>query len=190
MAGNSELCRLLGVDVNDVRGRGVTEFFVHDDSGSVDARHSGSFGGSVGGTGFLRCVGDTLIEVTVTTLPLPDDHEESSMLGIVSPVAGNRIDAGQLMLTCREARLLELRAFGATNVEIARRLNLTSRGLDYNLRRLARKLDCPVSSSAMIARAYHLGLLVVNTWPPEVSPRLVEPASGRPDSSSIARNSR
>ncbi|ONI88215.1 hypothetical protein ALI144C_07120 [Actinosynnema sp. ALI-1.44] len=73
------------------------------------------------------------------------------MLGVVSPVTGNRAAADRPILTDREARLLELRAFGATNAEIARRLSLTSRGLDYNIRQLAKKIGCPASSSAMVA---------------------------------------
>jgi DNA-binding CsgD family transcriptional regulator len=179
--GNPELFRLLGTDINGVRGRRVADFLLGEDSAPADSLASG-----FGGTGFLRCVDEALTKVAVTTVPLSNDCTEASILGIVSPVAGNRVAAGRPMLTDREARLLELRAFGATNAEIARRLSLTSRGLDYNILRLAKKIGSPASSSAMIARAYHLGLLVANMWPPEVPPRLIERAS-RSDSSSMDR---
>jgi DNA-binding CsgD family transcriptional regulator len=179
--GNPELFRLLGTDINGVRGRRVADFLLGEDSAPADSLTSG-----FGGTGFLRCVDEALTKVAVTTVPLSNDCTEASILGIVSPVAGNRVAAGRPMLTDREARLLELRAFGATNAEIARRLSLTSRGLDYNILRLAKKIGSPASSSAMIARAYHLGLLVANMWPPEVPPRLIERAS-RSDSSSMDR---
>ncbi|MEU9128856.1 PAS domain-containing protein [Kitasatospora sp. NPDC048540] len=75
-------------------------------------------------------------------------------------------------ITPLQLRVLLLLAGGRPNSDIAEGLGLSRQALDYHLRRLRSVLDAP-SRPAMVARAYTLGILDANAWPPR-------PAAGPP----------
>ncbi|MFV0130493.1 helix-turn-helix transcriptional regulator [Streptomyces sp. HMX112] len=64
-----------------------------------------------------------------------------------------------------EKRILALAAGGATTDRIARSVGLTVDGVNYHLTRLARRWAVP-NRTALIARAYVLGVLSPDAWPP------------------------
>ncbi|WP_181138495.1 PAS domain-containing protein [Streptomyces sp. Ru73] len=64
-----------------------------------------------------------------------------------------------------ESRILALAAAGATTAAIGKDLGLTVDGVNYHLTRLTRRFRVP-NRTALIARAYTLGLLSPTTWPP------------------------
>lgn len=74
--------------------------------------------------------------------------------------------------TAAELAVLTLLAGGRTIGQIAVELDLTKRGVDYRLVRLRRKLRADgsagtvMSSAALVARAYVLGVLHPAAWPP------------------------
>ncbi|ARF58675.1 PAS domain-containing protein [Streptomyces gilvosporeus] len=64
-----------------------------------------------------------------------------------------------------EARILALAAGGATTAAIGTALGLTVDGVNYHLTRLARRWRVQ-GRTALVARAYVLGILSPDAWPP------------------------
>ncbi|MFE7786735.1 MULTISPECIES: PAS domain-containing protein [Streptomyces] len=64
-----------------------------------------------------------------------------------------------------EARILALAAGGATTASIGTALGLTVDGVNYHLTRLARRWRVQ-GRTALVARAYVLGVLSADSWPP------------------------
>lgn len=89
-----------------------------------------------------------------------------------SPVGGRPAEAP----TAAELAVLHGLAAGLTLTQVAARLGLTRRGVDYRLARLRHKLrtagsegaagETPATTAGVVARAYALGLLEPGTWPP------------------------
>jgi DNA-binding CsgD family transcriptional regulator len=63
--------------------------------------------------------------------------------------------------------ILELIARGETTTAIARSVDLTVDGVNYHIGRLCRRLGA-ANRTALVARAYVLGVLDVSAWPPRV----------------------
>jgi PAS domain S-box-containing protein len=70
------------------------------------------------------------------------------------------------------SRILELIAAGETTSAIARAVDLTVDGVNYHVARLCRRLGA-ANRTAVVARAYVIGVLDVAAWPP----RAAEPDS-------------
>ncbi|MFD8996713.1 PAS domain-containing protein [Streptomyces abikoensis] len=64
-----------------------------------------------------------------------------------------------------EARILELAAAGATTAAIGKAVGLTVDGVNYHLTRLSRRWRVP-NRTALVAKAYVLGVLAPGQWPP------------------------
>jgi hypothetical protein len=79
--------------------------------------------------------------------------------------------------TPAEIAVLTGLASGLTLQQVAVRLGLTRRGVDYRLARLRQKLrvvdgpgGVPSTTAGVVARGYALGLLTPATWPPRPGP--------------------
>ena len=79
--------------------------------------------------------------------------------------------------TAAEIAVLTGLASGLTLQQVAVRLGLTRRGVDYRLARLRQKLrvvdgpgGVPSTTAGVVARGYALGLLTPATWPPRPGP--------------------
>ena len=74
--------------------------------------------------------------------------------------------------TAAEIAVLTGLASGLTLQQVAARLGLTRRGVDYRLARLRQKLRAdgangiPATTAGVVARGYAMGLLTPGTWPP------------------------
>ncbi|MBL1083766.1 PAS domain-containing protein [Streptomyces actinomycinicus] len=68
-------------------------------------------------------------------------------------------------LTAAQVRILALLAAGHNNAEIAAALHLSRQTVDYHLSRLRDLLDA-ATRPALVARAYVLGILSPQAWPP------------------------
>lgn len=68
------------------------------------------------------------------------------------------------------SHILEGLAAGLSTQQLASRLGLSSHGVEYHVSSMLRKLKAP-NRSALVARAYALGILVPNCWPPRVRPQ-------------------
>ncbi|WP_269854658.1 PAS domain-containing protein [Streptomyces sp. RPT161] len=69
----------------------------------------------------------------------------------------------------QESRILALVAAGNTTAAVARVVGLSADGVNYHLKRLCTLLDAS-NRTALVARAYVLGLLDPGTWPPAPPP--------------------
>jgi PAS domain S-box-containing protein len=78
--------------------------------------------------------------------------------------------------TAAEIAVLTGLASGLTLQQVAVRLGLTRRGVDYRLARLRQKLrvdgpgGVPATTAGVVARGYALGLLTPEAWPPRPGP--------------------
>ncbi|MBB5937842.1 LuxR C-terminal-related transcriptional regulator [Streptomyces zagrosensis] len=66
-----------------------------------------------------------------------------------------------------EGRVLALAAAGATTAAMGKALGLTVDGVNYHVARLSRRWRVP-NRTALVARAYVLGVLSREVWPPAV----------------------
>ncbi|MEV7544084.1 PAS domain-containing protein [Streptomyces sp. NPDC089915] len=98
------------------------------------------------------------VPLLLTTLSV-DDRRTTHGAGATEPPR----------LTAQESRILALVAAGATTAAVARTVALGSDGVNYHVTRLARRLGV-ANRTALVARAYVLGLLSPTAWPPEPSP--------------------
>ncbi|WP_420082548.1 PAS domain-containing protein (plasmid) [Streptomyces sp. JL4002] len=67
-----------------------------------------------------------------------------------------------------DGKILELLALGFDNAQIALGACLSRQGLDYRIRNLKKMIGAE-SRGALVAKAYHLGLLEAHEWPPRFS---------------------
>ncbi|MGB3441059.1 MAG: LuxR C-terminal-related transcriptional regulator [Actinophytocola sp.] len=65
-----------------------------------------------------------------------------------------------------EARIIEFIAAGEGTISIATKLYLSRQGVEYHVSKLLQHLRVP-NRPALIAKAYCMGLLAADTWPPE-----------------------
>lgn len=82
--------------------------------------------------------------------------------------------AGQEPLRLRgvAVRVLELVADGRSSQHIAMVLHLSRQGVDYHVASLIKRLRVS-NRSALISKAYHMGVLTPGLWPPRVSPDFI-----------------
>jgi PAS domain S-box-containing protein len=115
-------------------------------------------------------------DLTVTLIRAADGLPQSAV-GIFTPVmmAAQRVGGvgDRVQLTEGEGDVLVGLASGNTVPCLAKRLHLTKRGVDYRIQCIRRKLrndeTVPATIGALVARAYAMGLLRPDSWPPQLS---------------------
>ncbi|MEN3615700.1 LuxR C-terminal-related transcriptional regulator [Plantactinospora sp. ZYX-F-223] len=70
-------------------------------------------------------------------------------------------------LNDRDAVILEGVASGASSVQLAASLFLSQQGVSYHIGRLLRRFRVP-NRTALVGRAYSLGIFDSGSWPPRV----------------------
>lgn len=83
-------------------------------------------------------------------------------VGAQAPAPSQRAEVSPV-----EGRVLALAASGATTAAMGKALGLTVDGVNYHLGRLSRRWRVP-NRTALVARAYVLGVLSPDDWPPAV----------------------
>lgn len=76
------------------------------------------------------------------------------------------------LLTAMDARILEGIAAGVPTNKLATMVGLSRGGVEYHVTNLLRKLKAP-NRTALVAKAYALGMLLPGIWPPKVVPDFV-----------------
>jgi DNA-binding CsgD family transcriptional regulator len=113
--------------------------------------------------------------LTCVSTPAPDGRVAALAVHIVpdgilrdaAPGSSGR------MLSDLDARILEGLAGGASTIQLADRLHLSRQGIEYRVAALLRRLQVP-NRTALVSRAYAVGILGIGTWPPKVLPEVVE----------------
>jgi DNA-binding NarL/FixJ family response regulator len=72
-------------------------------------------------------------------------------------------------LTDREGQVLELLSSGSSNREMAARLFVSVKDIEYHVGNVLRKLESRNRTEA-VGRAYASGYLSAGSWPPEITP--------------------
>ncbi|MEV7197403.1 PAS domain-containing protein [Streptomyces sp. NPDC093510] len=105
----------------------------------------------------------------LVTLRLAEERTEAPEPGAAArDDSGGEDDLAHPALSAQEARILRLVAGGATTSVVARAVGIGVDGVNYHLTRLCRRLRVP-NRTALVARAYVLGLLDAEAWPPKVA---------------------
>jgi DNA-binding CsgD family transcriptional regulator len=99
---------------------------------------------------------------TVTVQAVPDENGVGLLITL-QPDPATR--ATGVELTERELDIVRMVAAGDTSTAIAARVGLTADGVNYHMTRLTARFDVP-NRTALVARAYVLGLLDPANWPP------------------------
>jgi DNA-binding NarL/FixJ family response regulator len=127
----------------------------------------------------VRLPDGTAVSGHVVVTAVVDAHGE--VIGAVAvavaatpPPAEPPADPERERPTPAEIAVLTGLASGLTLQQVAVRLGLTRRGVDYRLARLRQKLEgpggVPATTAGVVARGYALGLLTPETWPPRPAP--------------------
>ncbi|GHJ26469.1 MULTISPECIES: PAS domain-containing protein [Streptomyces] len=109
--------------------------------------------------------------------PVSDTPDAPPALLLLLRVLGERTDppAGDVAERPRvsetEARILALTAGGVTTARVAKAVGLTVDGVNYHLGRLSRRWGVR-GKTALVARAYALGVLAPGAWPPAAAPEV------------------
>jgi DNA-binding CsgD family transcriptional regulator len=126
--------------------------------------------------------GTTVPGRVVVTAVVGADGEVTGAVAVTLPDAAPTASAAAAtprrdQPTAAEIAVLTGLASGLTLQQVAARLGLTRRGVDYRLARLRQKLRAdgpggttvPATTAGVVARGYALGLLTPGTWPPRPS---------------------
>ncbi|WP_128378872.1 LuxR C-terminal-related transcriptional regulator [Streptomyces cavernae] len=82
---------------------------------------------------------------------------------IVTGPSGDRSALSEI-----SARILEGVAAGMSSRQLASRIGMSHQGVDYHIGVLLRILRVP-NRTALVSRAYQLGILSTDCWPPRVT---------------------
>ncbi|WP_216216665.1 LuxR C-terminal-related transcriptional regulator [Amycolatopsis aidingensis] len=99
-----------------------------------------------------------------------------SLMALLRPEQGDRgnhvVVGRKKLLTELDARILEGVAAGASTVQLAALVYLSCGGVEYHLTALLRMMKVR-NRSALVAKAFSMGLFGVGGWPPRVLPEYV-----------------
>ncbi|SES37123.1 PAS domain S-box protein [Lentzea albida] len=182
---NPALCEIFSARLSELRGQAVADFHETDDTPDAEEQIAALLSGNRRAVAFARRYrtrDGRVVHAAVTCVLVPGEEDgSSSVVAILRPRRTASEEIRPILLTDNEIVVLEIKALGLSNEETAGRLGITRRGVDYQLRSLARKLRCANNSSLMIATAYHLGVLDQQRWPPRVRSRFRAAAGGALD---------
>ncbi|MCS7483579.1 LuxR C-terminal-related transcriptional regulator [Umezawaea endophytica] len=177
---NADLLNFFGRSIHDVYSRDFTEL-VHPGvrpglERQMEKLAEGKRGRFAEQVAAVRSDGST-VPITMTAIAVHGDGPSiTALLVILKQAAGDRdrtiVDQGKV-LTDVHARILEGMAAGESTTQLASRLFLSRQGVEYHLGTMLRKLKAP-NRTALVSRAYAMGMLSVASWPPRVEPAFVK----------------
>jgi PAS domain S-box-containing protein len=156
---NPAFAEALGVRPRSLRGRHVLEFFKAKVQRDYEKLVAGLRAGGRARLVIAVQFGDSGTgELTVQAVS--DDDGTSLLLTLrITPMPAD------VQLSDRESEILRLIAAGATSTAVAAELGITGDGVNYHLTRMSDRFGVP-NRTALVARAYSLGLLDPAAWPP------------------------
>lgn len=77
------------------------------------------------------------------------------------------------LLTELDARILEGVAAGISTIGLATKLYLSRQGVEYHVGTMLKKFKAP-NRAALVSRAYAMGVLASDMWPPRANPAFVK----------------
>lgn len=164
-----------GLVPGQVRGRNLLDLFRPSDSAAPQmdrltealrlgrrSRYSIDVRWTVGGAEGTRREGELVVEPVGDASPT-----YPALLTVlhVRPAETSTPSGPGVEVSAVEARILELAAAGATTAAIGKAVGMTIDGVNYHLTRLSRRWRVP-NRTALVAKAYVLGVLARGSWPP------------------------
>jgi DNA-binding CsgD family transcriptional regulator len=117
------------------------------------------------------CPGSAAFDGELTGLAVcGDTGRVERLLVLLRPGTGEHsivVAEREKPLSQMDARILEGVAAGASTVQLARLLFLSCGGVEYDLAALLRRMKVR-NRSALVSKAYSMGLFRVGSWPPRV----------------------
>lgn len=155
---NPAFAEVLGIRPGELRDRHVLEFFQakvrRDYEKLVAGLERGGRARLVIAVQFPGGAGELTVQA------VSDDEGSGLLITLrITPVPSD------VQLTDRESEILRLIAGGSTSARVAAELGITGDGVNYHLTRLSERFGVP-NRTALVARAYSLGLLDPISWPP------------------------
>ncbi len=183
---NPALCELLGSRLSELRGTPISRLHPPGGSTGAEEQWAGLLAGSKPSVAFTQAYltgAGRVVVATATCFPVSGDEDDTrAVVAVLRPHQTESEEAPRtVQLSDNEAAVLEAKALGMSHEQTAGALELSRRGVDYHLSRLAHRMRCANNTSLIVARAYHLGLLEQKSWPPRVPDRFRATASGELD---------
>ncbi|MFC5291228.1 PAS domain S-box protein [Actinokineospora guangxiensis] len=171
---NPALCELFAARLSQLRGRAIADFHEPDEATDAAERLAELVSGVSRVVRFTRAYrtrDGSAVTAVVTCVLVPGEDDAPSVVAILRPESTRVEGPRSILLSGNEVAALESKALGLSNDDIGERLRISRRGVDYQLRGIARKFRCANSGALLVATAYHLGVLDSLQWPPRVRVR-------------------
>jgi PAS domain S-box-containing protein len=176
---NPAYCRLLGYRRSEIVGLHVRQLITSATAVQNSDRWIAVVQGRLDGyrtlSGGVRRDGTVVAGQTIVSL-VRDPEGRPSLIYAVSDPAILATDGpveqlparSGIRLSRREIDVLEGVAEGLSSSDVARRLGLSTQGVEYHVRKLMELFGVP-NRPALVGRVYALGVLVPGLWPPRAT---------------------
>jgi DNA-binding CsgD family transcriptional regulator len=177
---NQEFCRQFGTSDADARGARILDFIHRSGHGNLQRQLARVLDGRCGRVSeqVLGVAAGSSVFTGQLTAVAVDEAGLGGDLAImfvpdVTPVANDVVTDGKKVLTVLDARILEGIAAGLSTVRLASKCYLSRQGVEYRVGMMLRRLRVP-NRTALVSRAYAMGMISVGAWPPQVLADYVE----------------
>lgn len=176
---NPAYCRLLAYRRSELVGVHVRQLITSATAVENSARWIAVVEGRLDGyrtlSAGVRRDGTVVAGQTIVSLVRDPDGRPSLIYAVSDPaILATRGEHEPLparsgvRLSRREIQVLEAVAEGLSSADVARRIGLSTQGVEYHVRKLMELLGVP-TRPALVGRAYALGVLVPGLWPPRAT---------------------
>lgn len=172
---NADLVAMLGRAVTEVAGIEFADLVHTSAEGQLRTRFEDLRAGRCSRFtehATVRRADGTKVACALTAVRVSDaDHVTTSVV-VVLLVDPDHDEAGSAaprkkMLSDVDARVLEGVAAGTSTIQLATELYLSRQGVEYHVSAMLRRLRVP-NRSALVSRAFAMGILKAGVWPPRV----------------------
>ena len=177
---NQDFCRQFGRSAADIRGVGVLDFIHRSGHERLQRQLARVLEGRrprVTERVLGLAMGSAVFTAHLTAVAVNDAYVSNGLVLIfqpdVEPVSDDVVTDGKKLLTALDARILEGIAAGVSTVRLASKCFLSRQGIEYRVGMMLRRMRVP-NRTALVSKAYSMGVLSIGVWPPRVLPDFVE----------------
>ncbi|GLZ39371.1 LuxR C-terminal-related transcriptional regulator [Actinokineospora sp. NBRC 105648] len=173
---NSGACHLMGgLPPARLRGNRVAGWFHAEDRKDLSARLDALVKGTLPRVAIeARLAGPPRVKSAVRILAFPNevrgDDGTSRVVAVLRPYVSTDTRSRKnqtLVLSDIDMKIIEGIAAGVSTKELSTELYLSKQGVEYHVSSMLKKLDVP-NRAALVSKAYVLGILNAQQWPPRL----------------------